>query len=255
MPTFTCPKCGSELPVKPGTQMAKCSFCGTISYIDRSSALFFYILPFKMDETTIKSVFKRWTANPAHPKDMEGLAKITAVKKEYFPVFRFRRTVDGNETVLVKPARGTLLPGMHSLEIPPGDMAVFDNTVSTAGAEVLHPDLTIDTYLEELQGTAIDQAVVYFPIYELSYSYKDKEYHIVVDGTSGNISATEEPTQSSIKYGGVLAVAFLCGGLGVVLGYYVFPVFYLLILLGLLLGKLLGHMVVRRKKVEGGNAA
>jgi len=254
MPTFTCPKCGSELPVKPGTQMAKCSFCGTISYIDRSSALFFYILPFKMDETTIRGVFKRWTANPAHPKDMEELAKITSLKKEYFPVFRFRRTENNQEKSIVMPARNTLLPGMHSLEIPPGDMAVFDNTVSTTGTEVLHPDLTIDTYLADLPGTAIDQSVVYFPIYEVSYSYKDKEYNIVVDGASGNISATEEPIQSSAKYGGVLGVSLLCGVLGVVLGYYVFPVFYLLILFGLLIGKILGHMVVKRKKVEGGSA-
>jgi len=254
MPTFTCPKCGSELSVKPGTTMAKCSYCGTISYIDRSSALFFYILPFKMDETMVKAVFKRWTANPAHPKDMENLTKITSLKKEYFPVFRFRRTVEGKENVLVKPARGTLLPGMHSLEIPPGDMQIFDNTVSTTGTEVLHPDLTIDTYIKDMPGTAIDQSVVYFPIYELSYSYKEKEYNVVIDGTSGNISSTEEPAEHSVKYGGVIALSLILGALGIILGFYVHWLFFLLILAGLLLGKILGHLVVRRKKEQGGAA-
>ena len=231
--------------------MAKCSFCGTISYIDRSSALFFYILPFDMDEGMVKSIFKRWTANPAHPKDMEGLAKITSVKKEYFPVFKFRRTVDGKEQVVVKPARGTLLPGMRNLIIPPGDMQIFDNKVSTAGAEVLHPDLGVDSYLSELPGDAIDQSVVYFPIYEISYTYKNREYAVVIDGISGNISATEEPTESSAKYGGVLALSFILGALGVVLGFFVMPIFFLLIVAGFLVGKILGHMVVKRKKVEG----
>ena len=231
--------------------MAKCSFCGTISYIDRSSALFFYILPFDMDEGMVKSIFKRWTANPAHPKDMEGLAKITSVKKEYFPVFKFRRTVDGKEQVVVKPARGTLLPGMRNLIIPPGDMQIFDNKVSTAGAEVLHPDLGVDSYLSELPGDAIDQSVVYFPIYEISYTYKNREYAVVIDGISGNIYATEEPTESSAKYGGVLALSFILGALGVVLGFFVMPIFFLLIVAGFLVGKILGHMVVKRKKVEG----
>jgi len=253
MPTFTCPKCGSELQVKPGTPMAKCSYCGTISYIDRSAALFFYILPFKMEEAMVKGVFKRWTANPAHPKDMENLAQITSLKKEYFPVFRFRRTVNEKEEVYVKPARGTLLPGMHSLEIPPGDMEIFDNTISTAGTEVLHPDLTIDTYLEDIPGTPIDQSVVYFPIYELSYSYKNKQYNVVIDGTSGNISATEEPAENSVKYGGVIALSFILGALGIVLGFYVHWVFFLLILAGLLIGKLLGALVVTRKKSDGGS--
>ena len=251
MPTFTCPKCGSELAVKPGTQMAKCSFCGTISYIDRSSALFFYILPFDMDEEMVKGVFKRWAANPAHPKDMEGIARITTVRKEYFPVFKFRRTVSGKEQVVVKPARSTLLPGMRNLVIPPGDMQIFDSTVSTAGADVLHPDLAVDSYLPELPGDAIDQSVVYFPIYEIACTYKNREYAVVIDGFSGNVSATEEPTESSVKYGGVLALSFILGALGVVLGFLVTPIFFLLIVAGFLVGKILGHLVVKRRKRAG----
>ena len=150
MVNFTCPKCGAALPVKPGTQLAVCSFCGTPSYIDRREALFFYILPFAIEETAARGIFKRWTAGPACPKDMEASASVISLKKEYFPVFRFRRTVDGKEQVFSRPARGTLLPGMQNVVIPPGDMLIFDSTAKAGGADVLHPDIAVDTYVPAL---------------------------------------------------------------------------------------------------------
>ena len=80
MVNFTCPKCGAVLPVKPGTQMTVCSFCGTPSYIDRREAVFFFILPFSIQEEAARGIFKRWTASPACPKDMETAAQILSLK-------------------------------------------------------------------------------------------------------------------------------------------------------------------------------
>ena len=116
MPQFSCPKCGAALAVDPGTQIAKCQFCGTVTYVDRSEALFYYLLPFTIDEVKAKGIFKRWTAGPAMAKELENGCKITKIVKEFFPVFRFRRSVNKSEKVFVRPARGTTLPGMHNLE-------------------------------------------------------------------------------------------------------------------------------------------
>ena len=248
MPDFQCPKCGAALPVKPGTQMATCSFCGTVTYIDRSSALFFYLLPFSIDENAAKGIFKRWTAGPAQAKDLEAAAKITKLTKEFFPVFRFRRTVNGRETVYAKPAKGTLLPGMQDLTIPPGNIVVYDAKTSTGGAEVIQPDITLDSYLPELTGTPIDQALVYFPIYEISYDYKGSSYQAVIDGSSGAVYTTSSPTRSSSAYIAVMGLAFVLGLLGGALGVMVNPIFFVLIIAGFFAGKLLAGKVVERQK-------
>ena len=254
MVTFTCPKCGAALPVKPGTQLAVCSFCGTPSYIDRREALFFYILPFAIEETAARGIFKRWTAGPACPKDMEASASVLSLKKEYFPVFRFRRTVDGKEQVFSRPARGTLLPGMQNVVIPPGDMLIFDSTAKAGGADVLHPDIAVDTYVPELPGTPIDQSLVYFPIYELKYRYGGMEYDLVIDGSSGRISVTNSPKRSSVSYVAVMVLSFILGFLGVLLGFMITPVFFALVIVGIFAGKILAHRVVRREKAAGGTA-
>ncbi|RBQ23157.1 MAG: hypothetical protein ALMCE001_19250 [Methanocorpusculum sp. MCE] len=248
MPDFQCPKCGAALLVKPGTQMATCSFCGTVTYIDRSSALFFYLLPFSIDESAAKGIFKRWTAGPAQAKDLEAAANITKLTKEFFPVFRFRRTVNGRETVFAKPAKGTVLPGMQDLTIPPGNTVVYDAKASTGDADVIQPDIAIDTYLPELTGTPIDQALVYFPIYEIAYEYLGTPYQAVIDGSSGAVYTTSSPTRSSSAYIAVMGLAFTLGLLGSILGVMVNPIFFFLIIAGFFAGKLLAGKVVERQK-------
>lgn len=246
MSVFKCPKCGADLDVKPGSQMASCSFCGTVTYIDRSSALFFYLLPFSIDENAAKGIFKRWSAGPAYPKDMESSAKITKSVKEYFPVFRFRRTVNNKEDVEVKPAKGTLLPGMQNLVIPPGSMEIYNSKSMIGNAAVIEPDIGIDSYAEQLEGEAIDQSLVYFPIYEINYEYKGKSYDVVIDGSSGKVYSGNAPKRSSTSYVMVIGLAFALGFLGGILGLTVSPIFLILIVVGFFAGKLLGNKVVQR---------
>lgn len=247
MVTFTCPKCGSPLSVKHGTQMSVCQFCGTPSYIDRRDAIFFYILPFSIQDEAAKGIFKRWTASPACPKDMESTATITSIEKEYFPLFRFRRSVNGKEQIITKPARGTLLPGMQNLEIPSGDIVIYDSVAKAGGATVLEPDIPIETYVPELTGDAIDQSLVYFPIYELKYRYDGTDYEMVIDGSSGKTSVTRSPKRSSASYVAVMALSFVLGFAGIMLGFFVFPVFFALVILGIFTGKILAGRVVKRQ--------
>ncbi|MDO5844947.1 MAG: hypothetical protein Q4Q53_07375 [Methanocorpusculum sp.] len=250
MSVFKCPKCGADLDVKPGSQMATCSFCGTVTYIDRSSALFFYLLPFSIEENAAKGIFKRWSAGPAYPKDMETSAKVTKMVKEYFPVFRFRRTVNSKEDVEVKPAKGTVLPGMQNLVIPPGSMEIYNSKSMLGNASVIEPDIGIDSYAEQLPGEAIDQSLVYFPIYEVTYDYKGKSYETVIDGSSGKVYSGSAPKRSSTSYMMVIGLAFALGFLGGILGLMVFPGFLVLIVVGSFAGKILGNRVVQRQKVS-----
>lgn len=254
MSDFKCPKCGAELNVEQGTQMATCSFCGTVTYIDRSSAVFFYLLPFSIEKDNAQGIFKRWKVNPGLPKDMDANAEITEIKKEFFPVFVFRRSIDGKENVSVKPAKGTLLPGMQNLTVPPGNLQIFSSKVSAGDAQVIQPDITMDSYIPELTGDAIDQSIVYFPIYEITYKYKGDSYQLVLDGSSGDIHSANAPKRSSTTYILVVGLAFILGLFG---GLLLLSGGFLLALIGIILivaaffaGKLLGNKVVSRENIK-----
>ena len=249
MSDFPCPKCGAALKIPPGTQMATCSYCGTVTYIDRSTVLFYYILPFTVTDDKARAIFRRWTAGPEKAKELETGAQITACIKEYFPVFRFRRTVAGREQVLIKPARGTVLPGMRNLTIPPGNLVVYDAAFQLGDAAVLQPDISIATYLPELSGTAIDQALVYFPIYRILYQFAGESYEIVLDGSSGAVYAGPVPGRSSVSYASVMALAFLLAAVGGFLMITVSLIFGVLILAGFFAGKILGTRIAQKPGV------
>jgi hypothetical protein len=246
MSVFPCPKCGAALSVKPGMQTATCSYCSTATYIDRSSALFYYILPFSIDSEKAKGIFRRWTAGPELAKELETEANITNITKEYFPVFRFRRSEGGQEQVIVKPARGTTLPGMQRLVIPPGNITAYDASFSPGDAAVLPADISIDSYLDELPGTAIDQALVYFPVYRIIYEFRGETYGIVLDGSSGSVYSSHAPGRSPVSYLAVMGIAFVPAFAGGFLMMTVSPVFFLLIIAGFAAGKILGTRVAAK---------
>ncbi|HJJ35954.1 MAG TPA: hypothetical protein O0X27_02130 [Methanocorpusculum sp.] len=246
MPQFTCPRCGAPLEVNSGTHIVTCPNCQTPTYIDRRGAIFFYQIPFSLDEKQANGVFKRWTAGPDRAKDLELTVKITQFKKEYFPVFSFKRSVDGKDTMAVYPARSTLLPGMHLLRIPPGDLTPY--TGGTLDAPILEPDVPIDSCMESLAGTAISQSLIYFPIYEVEYTYKGQTFSLVIDGSSGDIFTGVSPNRSSASFVGVMGLATLIGFVGALLGCFVSPIFFLICIGGLFAGKILGHAVAKDKK-------
>ncbi|MBO7388037.1 MAG: hypothetical protein J6T90_00540 [Methanomicrobium sp.] len=258
MPQFSCPKCGAALAVDPGTQIAKCQFCGTVTYVDRSEALFYYLLPFTIDEVKARGIFKRWTAGPSMAKELENGCKITKIVKEFFPVFRFRRSVNKSEKVFVRPARGTTLPGMHNLEIPPGGEVIYDDKVSIGDARQIDPDISIGSYIGEMPGNAIDQALVYFPIYEMTYEFEGKSYDVVIDGSSGRVYSGPSPSRGSAQYMAVMGVSFVLGLIGGYLACSIHVLFIVLAAGGLFAGRYMAQQVVTKKPapaVAGGGVA
>jgi DNA-directed RNA polymerase subunit RPC12/RpoP len=210
-----CNKCGAPIDLDPGVKFAKCKFCDSQIFLDRSGAGFFYIIPFMMNATQAQAVFKRWSAGSRMAKDLETEARISVLRQSYFPVYMFKRDVNGKEQVLVQPARSTILPGMRNLKIPPGDLKIFDQKFSTEGAEVISPDMDMLAYLSSLPGKPVEQALVYFPTWIVEYNYKMKKYSAVIDGSSGEIFATDFPPRQAAPYiivGVVGFVAFVIEG-------------------------------------------
>ena len=197
----------------------KCAFCESQIYIDKSGAGFFYILPFQMDEAAANGVFRRWAAGSERAKGLDVSARVAAIKGSLFPVFMFRRDVSGREAVLVEPARSTTLPGLHNLKVPPGDLKVFDQKYDTTGLELEQPNIEMMAYMERLPGEAKEQALVYFPIYTVDYDYEGNRFQVVIDGSSGEVFASDWPHRKAAGYYVVGILGFLaCAAGGAMLG-------------------------------------
>jgi len=204
-----CTKCGAPIEIDPGVKIAKCKYCDSQIFIDKSGAGFFYIIPFMLNASQAQSTFKRWSAGSKMAKDLESQAHISILRQSYFPVYMFKRDLGGREQVQVLPARSTTLPGMRNLKIPPGDLKVFDQKFSVEGAEVIQPDMDMMAYLGTLPGKPLEQALVYFPTWVVSYTYKDKKFSAVVDGSSGEIFATDFPPRQAAPYVVIGAASFV----------------------------------------------
>jgi len=197
------------VPFDTGVKFVKCPYCSSQIYIDRTGAGFYYALPFMVTESDSVGMFKRWAAGSTKAKDLDKLAQLAGVKRQYFPVYMFKRDVNGVEQVLIETAGSTTLPGLHNLKVPAGDLKVFDTAFDTQGAELVKPDIEMTSYLSTLPGKPKEQALVYFPIWKIDYVFNQKKYGVVIDASSGEVFSAEFPTRSSMAYMAVAFVGFL----------------------------------------------
>ena len=216
MASIKCPKCAAPVTFDAGTKFVKCSYCSSQVYIDRTGAGFYYAVPFMVDEANAVGTFRRWAAGSTRAKDLDKLAQIAGVKKKYFPVYHFKRDVNGKEQVYVEPAGSTTLPGLHNLKVPAGDLKIFDAAFDVGGAEMIKPDIEMVSYLSSLPGKPKEQALVFFPIWKLDYVFAQKRYEVIIDASSGEVFSSEFPQRSSGAYmavAGLGFVAFVAEGL------------------------------------------
>ncbi len=200
MPQIKCPKCSAPVELDAGVKFTKCSYCGSLIFFDRAGAGFYYVIPFKLSQNDAIGTFRRWAGGSTKAKDLDRLANITAVKKSYFPVYLFRRDVNGKEEVIIEPAGSTILPGLHSLKVPGGDLKVFDQSFDTTEAELIKPDIEMTHYLDSLPGTSKEQALVYFPIWKIDYTFGGKTYSVIVDASSSEVFSSDFPARGSAAY-------------------------------------------------------
>ncbi len=245
MVTFNCPKCGAPFEYEPGMRFKKCDYCGTVIYIDKSQVMFYYIIPFTIKKDSVEQLFRRWASGPKMAKGLEN-SRIKSIRAMYFPVYRFVRIVDGKEKVLIKPAKTTLLPGLTNLKVPPGDMRIFDSTFNTADAEIIQPDLTMDTYLKDLPGEGKEQEIVFFPLYEVRYEFEGKEYTAVIDGSSGEFFSSYYPPRSSAPYLLLAVSSFILAAIGSAIGTLAHPSGWFLTLGALLIGIGGGYYIAKK---------
>ncbi|MCU0861602.1 MAG: zinc ribbon domain-containing protein [Methanomassiliicoccales archaeon] len=204
-----CPKCGARVEFDAGSKFVRCTYCASQIYIDRSGAGFYYIVPFMVDEANAVGIFKRWAAGPSKAKYLDQRAELGMVRRQYFPVYLFKRDLEGRELVKVEPAGSTTLPGLHSLKVPAGDLKVFDAAYDVQGVPLIQPDIEMAAYLDRLPGRPKEQALVFFPIWTVDYVHEGKRYEVVIDASSGEVFAADFPKRGSGAYMLVAAAGFV----------------------------------------------
>jgi hypothetical protein len=209
MVQIKCPKCAAPVEFDAGTKFTKCSYCGSLIYIDRTGAGFYYAIPFRLTQDDAVGTFRRWAGGSTKAKDLDRLAQVTTVKKQYFPVYLFRRDLGGKEQVIIEPAGSTILPGLHRLKVPGGDLKIFDATFDTSGAELIKPDIEMLHYMDSLPGRGKEQSLVFFPIWTIEYTFNGAKYQVVVDASSSEVFAANFPVRSSAAYILVALVGFV----------------------------------------------
>lgn len=208
MAAVPCPQCGAAVEFDVATKLKSCSFCGSLLFIDRSGARFYYVADIQVDRRAAESIFRRWTAGPKIAKELESEAHITTFKPLYFPVYLFRRNVARQEKVFLEPAKSTTLPGMHSLSMPAADLNILDRNYDLRGAELLEPDIDLEHYLPQLPGEPKEQALVYLPFWQAEYVFHGRRYTCMIDASSGKVFFHEFPARSSGPYAAVAGVAY-----------------------------------------------
>lgn len=197
----------------------RCGYCESQIYIDKSGAGFFYVLPYQIEQDAAEGVFRRWAAGSDKAKNLDTNARVVTANGSYFPVFMFRRDVDEKERVYVEPARSTTLPGLHNLKVPPGDLKVFDQKYDFGGVDLEQPNIEMMAYMDKLPGQPKEQALVYFPIYNVEYDYEGTRYQATIDGSSGEVFASTWPHRMAGGYYAVGIAGFIaCAVAGGLMG-------------------------------------
>jgi hypothetical protein len=98
---------------------------------------------------------------------------------------------------------------MHGLKIPPGDIKIFDQSINGQRSILIQPDMDMTSYMANLPGRPIEQALVYFPIWIIEYEYKGRPYNVVIDGSTGETFATDYPRRAETPFIAVAVVGFI----------------------------------------------
>ena len=99
--------------------------------------------------------------------------------------------------------------------------------------------------MSQLPGQPKEQALVYFPIFVVTYDYRGQLYTAVIDGSTGAVYSSNYPTRDATPYGIVAGTSFALGFLGTAGAVLVSGACLVLVLLGFLVGMGAGYYVAK----------
>lgn len=219
--SIPCSQCGGENEVPTGQRFLTCVFCSTTLYVDRAQVVFHYRLPPLLAKEEAAAALRRWMAGNDTVKDLDRKARIEDLEAISFPVWLFRTSRSGAESVFFEPAAPTPIPQVVDLSIPAGRLEPYraeDDDMRVIEAQV--PLETALGWLEQRQvGSIHETALVRVPFWVGRYRYEGKTYHAAVDASTGAVLAGVYPEKAESPYVLVAVLGLiLFGAEGVLIG-------------------------------------
>ena len=211
--TITCRQCAAPLAVEQGQPFVTCRFCGATNFIDKTRAVFHYLVKPTVREDGARAVLNRWMAGNATVKDLDRKATVESVAFQYFPMWLVRATVGQNEQVLLKPAAALSISELGQLDIPASDLVPFDMGVDGTIVPPSVPFDTVQQWLNDDHHIAPDNireaALVHVPVYICKYSFNKRRFTAIVDAATSKVFANIYPAKWEVPYVAIGSAAFV----------------------------------------------
>ncbi len=213
---INCSQCGGELHPDEGQTFLTCPYCGATIYLDKTRVVFHWYLAPTLDPTQARGSLARWMAGNQTVKDLDQKAQVVGQAFEYFPLWYFKRKVDGQEQILLEPGAATSVTELRRLRLPAGDLRKYEPSVEP---QSVSPSVPLETALSWALPTgaaaaeAMETALVHIPIYTFKYVFQNKTYTALVEAATGATLANIFPAKAEAPYllaGGITALVFLC---------------------------------------------
>ncbi len=211
----TCSQCGSELNPTPGQVFVTCRSCGAAVYIDRSQAVFHFVLEPTVDEAHARGLLARWMAGNDTVKDLDRKAAVQSSTFEYFPLWYFKRQEPNGYSVMLEPASATSISELRRLQLPAGDLKAYETHLA---GQSIEPTVPLEAALDwaRQQGVPreriVEAALVHVPLYTFKYGFNGQTYTTLIEAATGRAMANLFPAKAEAPYqvaGVITAVVFL----------------------------------------------
>lgn len=208
---FKCPQCGADNDLPTGVRILSCAFCSATLFVDRAGVVSHYRLPRLVDREHALEALRRWMNGNETVKDLDQKSEITAAEAIAFPMWLFRAKAEGGgEDVRVEPAAATPVAELAELELPAGKLEPFSpegGAVETVAATV--PLETARGWLGDEGARLTEMALVEVPVWRCRYTYRGEEFLALVEGSTGQVSASIFPAKAESPYYAVAAIGFV----------------------------------------------
>lgn len=212
---YSCPRCGAENPLIAGERFPVCAYCDNTLVVDRSGVVGHYRLPRLIDRDQARKALNRWMAGNQTVKDLDRKSTLLALEPLTFPMWLFRCSQSGAETVFVEPAAATPIPQLAELKVPAGTLEPFRS--ARGGEEAVAATIPLATargWLSE-RGieTVTESSLVEVPLWRAHYRYENTEYKALVEGSTGSVLAAVFPEKAESPYVLVALLGLLLFGI------------------------------------------
>jgi DNA-directed RNA polymerase subunit RPC12/RpoP len=216
-----CSQCGGDLTLQEEVLFVTCPFCGSALYLDRSSAVFHYVVRAIQSEEDALGGLRRWMAGNETVKDLDKLAAVTGRELIYFPMWRFVVHEEGQDREYKEMACAFSIPEIKKIPLSGGDLRFFDPS-EFANAHLKPPDVLLESATSWLETRGVrpdsikETSLIHIPFYLFKYQFRGTPYQAVVDGSSGRVLASVFPRKAEMPFFAITAIAtllFLAEGL------------------------------------------